>query len=56
MLNITNNNFYWVTVVQLDVEVLHQSLVIGKTTMNTLLKMSPLQSGQVSSAVACIYS
>ncbi|XP_021136712.2 transmembrane protein 106A [Columba livia] len=52
VLNITNNNFYWVTVVQLDVEVLHQSLVIGKTTMNTLLKMSPLQSGQIYYTVA----
>ncbi|NXW95344.1 T106A protein, partial [Alopecoenas beccarii] len=50
VLNITNNNFYRVTVVQLDVEVLHQSLVVGKTTMKTLLKMSPLQSSQVSSA------
>ncbi|NWQ94652.1 T106A protein, partial [Burhinus bistriatus] len=50
VLNITNNNFYLVTVVQLDVEVLHQSLVVGKTTVKTLLSISPLQSGQVSSA------
>ncbi|NXS72984.1 T106A protein, partial [Pandion haliaetus] len=50
MLNITNNNFYLVTVVQLDVEVLHQSLVVGKTTMKTPLNMSPLQSSQVSFA------
>lgn len=56
MLNITNNNFYLVTVVQLDIEVLHQSLVVGKTTMKTLLNMSPLQSSQVSSAVPCIFS
>lgn len=47
VLNITNNNFYLVTVVQLDIEVLHQSLVVGKTTMKTLLNMSPLQSGQI---------
>ncbi|NXG38890.1 T106A protein, partial [Dromaius novaehollandiae] len=52
VLNITNNNFYPVTVVQLDIEVLHQSLVIGKTTMKTLLNISPLQSGQVSFAVS----
>ncbi|NXT48019.1 T106A protein, partial [Pluvianellus socialis] len=52
VLNITNNNFYLVTVVQLDIEVLHQSLVVGKATMKTLLNMSPLQSGQVSSAVS----
>ncbi|NWW48945.1 T106A protein, partial [Pedionomus torquatus] len=50
VLNITNNNFYPVTAVQLDVEVLHQSLVVGKTTVKTLLKMSPLQCNQVSSA------
>ncbi|NXN65838.1 T106A protein, partial [Himantopus himantopus] len=56
VLNITNNNFYLVTVVQLDIEVLHQSLVVGKTTMKTLLHMSPLQSAQVSSAVSCIFS
>ncbi|NXX97060.1 T106A protein, partial [Centropus bengalensis] len=53
VLNITNNNFYVVTVVQLDAEVLHQSLVVGKATMKTLLSMSPLQSSQVSSAISC---
>ncbi|KFP08963.1 Transmembrane protein 106A, partial [Egretta garzetta] len=47
VLNVTNNNFYLVTVVQLDIEVLHQSLVVGKSTMNTLLHMSPLQSSQI---------
>ncbi|NWR78469.1 T106A protein, partial [Centropus unirufus] len=47
VLNITNNNFYVVTVVQLDAEVLHQSLVVGKATMKTLLSMSPLQSSQI---------
>ncbi|NXS96377.1 T106A protein, partial [Jacana jacana] len=52
VLNITNNNFYPVTAVQLDVEVLHQSLVIGKTTMGTLLKMSPLRSSQIYYVVA----
>ncbi|XP_072741876.1 transmembrane protein 106A isoform X1 [Ciconia boyciana] len=52
VLNITNNNFYLVTVVQLDIEVLHQSLVVGKTTMKTLLNMSPLQSGQIYYMVA----
>ncbi|KAM7081647.1 transmembrane protein 106A isoform 2-T5 [Ciconia maguari] len=36
----------------LDVEVLHQSLVVGKTTMKTLLNMSPLQSGQIYYMVA----
>uniref|UniRef100_A0A8D0FFN9 Transmembrane protein 106A n=1 Tax=Strix occidentalis caurina TaxID=311401 RepID=A0A8D0FFN9_STROC len=56
VLNITNNNFYPVAVAQLDIEVLHQSLVVGKSTMKTLLNMSPLQNGQVSSAVCCIFS
>lgn len=54
MLNITNSNFYLVTAVQLDIEVLHQSLVVGKTNVKTLLNVSPLQSGQVSSGVSCI--
>lgn len=54
MLNITNSNFYLVTAVQLHVEVLHQSLVVGKTIVKTLLNVSPLQSGQVSSGVSCI--
>ncbi|NXS41157.1 T106A protein, partial [Balaeniceps rex] len=52
VLNITNNNFYLVTVVQLDIEVLHQALVVGKTTMKTLLNMNPLQSSQVYYMVA----
>ncbi|XP_025910261.1 transmembrane protein 106A isoform X2 [Nothoprocta perdicaria] len=52
VLNITNNNFYPVTVVQLDIEVLHQTLVIGKTTMKTLLNISPLQSSQIYYMVA----
>uniref|UniRef100_A0A8B9E4P5 Transmembrane protein 106A n=1 Tax=Anser cygnoides TaxID=8845 RepID=A0A8B9E4P5_ANSCY len=52
MLNVSNNNFYLVTAVQLDIEVLHQSLVVGKTTVKTLLNISPLQSGQdISTAV-----
>ncbi|KAM6334067.1 transmembrane protein 106A isoform 1-T1 [Alca torda] len=56
VLNITNNNFYVVTVVQLDMEVLHQSLVVGKTTMKTLLNMNPLQSGQIYYMVASMIS
>uniref|UniRef100_A0A8B9IL49 Transmembrane protein 106A n=1 Tax=Anser cygnoides TaxID=8845 RepID=A0A8B9IL49_ANSCY len=50
MLNVSNNNFYLVTAVQLDIEVLHQSLVVGKTTVKTLLNISPLQSGQTHGA------
>ncbi|XP_009460195.1 PREDICTED: transmembrane protein 106A [Nipponia nippon] len=52
VLNVTNNNFYLVSVVQLDVEVLHQSLVVGKTTMKTPLNLSPLQSSQIYYMVA----
>uniref|UniRef100_A0A8D0FGH4 Transmembrane protein 106A n=1 Tax=Strix occidentalis caurina TaxID=311401 RepID=A0A8D0FGH4_STROC len=52
VLNITNNNFYPVAVAQLDIEVLHQSLVVGKSTMKTLLNMSPLQNGQIFYMVA----
>ncbi|KFV47026.1 Transmembrane protein 106A, partial [Tyto alba] len=52
VLNVTNNNFYLVTIVQLDIEVLHQSLVVGRTTMKTLLNMSPLQSSQIFYLVA----
>ncbi|XP_067397522.1 transmembrane protein 106A isoform X2 [Emydura macquarii macquarii] len=47
MLNVTNNNFYPVTVIQLDIEVLHLSLVIGKTTKRNLLNIGPLRSGQI---------
>ncbi|XP_009553744.2 transmembrane protein 106A isoform X2 [Cuculus canorus] len=47
VLNVTNNNFCGVTVVQLEAEVLHQSLVVGKATTTTLLSMSPLQSSQI---------
>ncbi|XP_053944207.1 transmembrane protein 106A isoform X1 [Cuculus canorus] len=53
VLNVTNNNFCGVTVVQLEAEVLHQSLVVGKATTTTLLSMSPLQSSQVSSVLSC---
>ncbi|XP_068516950.1 transmembrane protein 106A [Anas acuta] len=56
VLNITNSNFYLVTAVQLDIEVLHQSLVVGKTNVKTLLNVSPLQSGQIYYMVASIIS
>uniref|UniRef100_A0A8B9C6E5 Transmembrane protein 106A n=1 Tax=Anser brachyrhynchus TaxID=132585 RepID=A0A8B9C6E5_9AVES len=56
VLNVSNNNFYLVTAVQLDIEVLHQSLVVGKTTVKTLLNISPLQSGQIYYMVASIIS
>ncbi|XP_074835484.1 transmembrane protein 106A isoform X2 [Carettochelys insculpta] len=47
VLTVTNNNFYPVTVTQLDIEVLHLSVVIGKTTRRDLLNISPLRSGQI---------
>nr|XP_056720676.1 transmembrane protein 106A [Euleptes europaea] len=47
MLNVTNNNFYTVHVAQLDIEVLHKTLVIGKSTAMTHLDIQPLQGAQI---------
>ncbi|KYO46474.1 transmembrane protein 106A isoform X1 [Alligator mississippiensis] len=47
LLNITNSNFYPIAVSKLEIEVLHLTLVIGKTSMKHLLNMGPLQSGQI---------
>uniref|UniRef100_A0A8D2LM38 Transmembrane protein 106A n=1 Tax=Varanus komodoensis TaxID=61221 RepID=A0A8D2LM38_VARKO len=47
ILNVTNSNFYTVTVAQLAIEVLHKTLVIGKNTMMTQLDIRPLQGSQV---------
>ncbi|XP_074915844.1 transmembrane protein 106A isoform X3 [Chelonoidis abingdonii] len=54
VLNVTNNNFYPVTVTQLDIEVLHLSVVIGKTTKKNLLNIGPLCSGQIYYSVSSI--
>ncbi|XP_034611691.1 transmembrane protein 106A [Trachemys scripta elegans] len=54
VLNVTNNNFYPVTVTQLDIEVLHLSVVIGKTTKKYLLNIGPLHSSQIYYAVSSI--
>ncbi|XP_044274605.1 transmembrane protein 106A isoform X2 [Varanus komodoensis] len=47
ILNVTNSNFYTVTVAQLAIEVLHKTLVIGKNTMMTQLDIRPLQGSQI---------
>ncbi|XP_025020421.1 transmembrane protein 106A isoform X2 [Python bivittatus] len=47
ILNVTNNNFYPVHVAQLDIEVLHKTVVIGKNTVMTQLDIRPLQSAQI---------
>ncbi|KAH1174119.1 hypothetical protein KIL84_002263 [Mauremys mutica] len=54
VLNVTNNNFYPVTVTQLDIEVLHLSVVIGKTTKKNLLNIGPLCSSQIYYSVSTI--
>ncbi|KAJ6650521.1 hypothetical protein lerEdw1_006641 [Lerista edwardsae] len=52
MLNVTNNNFYTIHVAQLDIEVLHKALVIGKNTVVTQLDIKPLQGAQILYAVS----
>uniref|UniRef100_A0A2D4GCS2 Transmembrane protein 106A n=2 Tax=Micrurus corallinus TaxID=54390 RepID=A0A2D4GCS2_MICCO len=47
ILNVTNNNFYPVYVAQLDIEVFHKTVVIGKKMMMTQLDIKPLQSAQI---------
>ncbi|XP_039177194.1 transmembrane protein 106A isoform X2 [Crotalus tigris] len=47
ILNVTNSNFYPVYVAQLDIEVLHKTVVIGKKTVMTQLDIRPLQSAQI---------
>ncbi|KAM3823152.1 transmembrane protein 106A-like isoform 1-T3 [Vipera latastei] len=47
ILNVTNNNFYPVYVAQLDIEVLHKTVVIGKKAVMTRLDIKPLQSAQI---------
>ncbi|XP_043856004.1 transmembrane protein 106A [Dromiciops gliroides] len=47
VLNITNNNYYPVTVTQLSIEVLHLSLVVGQMEESKLLHIGPLSSEQI---------
>uniref|UniRef100_A0A8D1TJT4 Transmembrane protein 106A n=1 Tax=Sus scrofa TaxID=9823 RepID=A0A8D1TJT4_PIG len=50
ILNISNNNYYPITVTQLTVEVLHLSLVVGQVSDSLLLHIGPLASEQVTSS------
>uniref|UniRef100_A0A673UY86 Transmembrane protein 106A n=1 Tax=Suricata suricatta TaxID=37032 RepID=A0A673UY86_SURSU len=52
ILNISNSNYYPVTVTQLTIEVLHLSLVVGQVSKNLLLHIGPLASKQMFYAVA----
>ncbi|XP_006156149.1 transmembrane protein 106A [Tupaia chinensis] len=52
VLNITNSNYYPITVTQLTVEVLHLSLVVGQVSNSLLLHMGPLASEQIFYEVA----
>uniref|UniRef100_A0A8D0GGA1 Transmembrane protein 106A n=1 Tax=Sphenodon punctatus TaxID=8508 RepID=A0A8D0GGA1_SPHPU len=45
--NITNNNFYTVSVSQLDIEILHMAVVVGKTSLKAQLDVRPLHSAQI---------
>ncbi|XP_072502712.1 transmembrane protein 106A [Notamacropus eugenii] len=47
VLNITNNNYCPVTVTQLNVEVLHLSLVVGQMEESNLLRIGSLNSEQI---------
>lgn len=47
ILNISNSNYYPITVTQLTIEVLHLSLVVGQVSNSLLLHISPLASEQV---------
>ncbi|KAF3816975.1 hypothetical protein GH733_014323 [Mirounga leonina] len=47
ILNISNSNYYPITVTQLTIEVLHLSLVVGQVTNSLLFHIGPLASEQV---------
>lgn len=47
ILNISNSNYYPITVTQLTIEVLHLSLVVGQVSESLLLNIGPLASEQV---------
>ncbi|XP_072603215.1 transmembrane protein 106A isoform X3 [Vulpes vulpes] len=51
ILNISNSNYYPITVTQLTIEVLHLSLVVGQVSNSLLLHISPLASEQIFYAV-----
>ncbi|KAM4822996.1 transmembrane protein 106A isoform X1 [Urocitellus parryii] len=52
ILNISNTNYYPITVTQLTIEVLHLSLVVGQVSNSLFLHIGPLASEQVFYAVA----
>lgn len=52
ILNISNNNYYPVTVTQLTIKALHVALVVGQVSLNQRLHVSPLVTQQMAYAVA----
>uniref|UniRef100_A0A2K6GXZ8 Transmembrane protein 106A n=1 Tax=Propithecus coquereli TaxID=379532 RepID=A0A2K6GXZ8_PROCO len=52
ILNISNSNYYPITVTQLTIEVLHLSLMVGQVSHSLLLHIGPLASEQIFYAVA----
>ncbi|KAM8817761.1 transmembrane protein 106A isoform 1-T1 [Rhynchonycteris naso] len=51
ILNISNSNYYPITVTQLTIEVLHLSLVVGHISNSLLLHINPLANKQIFYAV-----
>ncbi|KAG8512905.1 Transmembrane protein 106A [Galemys pyrenaicus] len=51
-LNVSNSNYYPITVTQLTLEVLHLSHVVGQLSKSSLLHINPLTSEQIPYAVA----
>ncbi|XP_010592796.1 transmembrane protein 106A [Loxodonta africana] len=52
VLNISNRNYYPITVTQLAIEILHLSLVVGQVSESLFLPISPLGNEQMFYAVA----
>ncbi|KAM5274084.1 transmembrane protein 106A [Ctenodactylus gundi] len=52
ILNVSNTNYYPITVIQLTIEVVHLSLVVGQASNSLLLHIGPLASEQIFYAVA----
>ncbi|XP_042529779.1 transmembrane protein 106A [Dipodomys spectabilis] len=52
VLNISNTNYYPITVTQLTIEVLHLSLIVGQVSYSLFLHVGPLASEQIFYTVA----
>ncbi|XP_004621077.1 transmembrane protein 106A isoform X2 [Sorex araneus] len=52
ILNISNSNYYPITVTQLTIEALHVALVVGQVSLSLRLRVGPLATQQMAYAVA----